>query len=181
MCGHMCSAHISQVTVDQTPQHRRMSSFKSSVLHLFTDLAFSRLSTHTFSLILLFVSFTLSILPAPLYSLSLSTSSPDVGGKSLFHLIFIPPPPLLPPSSSNLVTRPWQVRKRKGACGKWKMGSLFMYFFFSSPSSYIPLFYAGRASLTLISERRKEKKNTVERSVIWYRTAGNREEKRVRK
>lgn len=101
--------------------HRRMSSFKSSVLHLSTDLPLSdspRVSV-LWSASLCRLHSPSLLLPAILYPF---LPFPDVGKEISLSFDFYSPPP----SSSNLVTRPWQVRKRKGACGKWKMGSLFM-------------------------------------------------------
>lgn len=104
----------------------------SPLLHLFYWSPHFPLTMCTFRLILLFVSFTLFISPASLFSLSLSTSSRC----QQRNLSFIAPPHTHTPSSSNLVTRLWEVRKRKGACGKWGLSSC------SSPfsSSYRLLF-----------------------------------------
>lgn len=90
-----------------------MSSFQSSVLHLSTDLNLFRLFMYTSSLILLFVSFTLSILFLSILSiLSLSTSSRcrERGGGSLFIWF-------LPHLISSQVPGKWGREKKS----VWKM------------------------------------------------------------
>lgn len=119
----------------------------SPLLHLFYWSPRFPLSMFTSCLILLFVSFTLFISPASLYSLSLSTSS-RCQQRNLFHL--------LPPHLHRLI-----LSQGPGKTGREKE-RVENGVFFHVVLPFLLLiccFFAGRTSLSHISETRKEKKH----------------------
>lgn len=172
---HVCTKvhmHVHPTNSKWQLIHQRMSSFKSSVLYLSADFPFLSLHAYLLSDPPLCVVYTLHLLFSSLFSFPLYLFYMS-GKKSLSFDFYFPLP-----SSSNLVTRRWQVRKRKGACEKWGLYSCCS----TLSSSYMPpLLPEGWVCRTYL--RKKESgKNAQRRSERWYRTAGNKNRReRVRK
>lgn len=132
--------------------HQRMSSFKSSVLYLSADFPFLSLHAYLLSDPPLCVVYTLHLLFSSLFSFLLYLFYMS-GKKSLSFDFYFPLP-----SSSNLVTRRWQVRKRKGACEKWGLYSCCS----TLSSSYMPpLLPEGWVCRTYLREKESGKKKKL--------------------
>lgn len=172
---HVCTKvhmHVHPTNSKWQLIHQRMSSFKSSVLYLSADFPFLSLHAYLLSDPPLCVVYTLHLLFSSLFSFPLYLFYMS-GKKSLSFDFYFPLP-----SSSNLVTRRWQVRKRKGACEKWGLYSCCS----TLSSSYMPpLLPEGWVCRTYLREKESGKK-AQRRSERWYRTAGNKNRReRVRK